>query len=70
MELILMGFLMHRTIKNEEEAEVKEEEEEEVFSIARQIFWNKDTIQPQYSFHIALHKFTMQHPCVQPSLHG
>ena len=50
MELILMGYLMYRTIKNEEEVEVKEEEEEEVFSIIRLVLWNKDTIQPQYSF--------------------
>ena len=28
-----MGFLMYRTIENEEEVEVEEEEEEEVFSI-------------------------------------
>ena len=46
MELILMDFLMYRTIKNEEEVEVEEEEEEEVFSIIRLIFWNKDIIQP------------------------
>ena len=51
MELILMGFLLYRTIKNEEEVEVEEEEEVEVvFSIIRLILWNTDTIQPQYSF--------------------
>jgi CRISPR/Cas system-associated exonuclease Cas4 (RecB family) len=31
MGLIMMGYLMYRTIKSEEEVEVKEEEEEEVF---------------------------------------
>ena len=34
----------------DENQQAFDQEEEEIFSIIRLIFWNKDTIQPQYSF--------------------